>query len=147
MNEDQVPHPRIRADGDSTPPIGTAVFEMTFRVGDLPGVRDFAALQARRAGMPESAVGDYLVAVNEVATNAVTHGTSKACMRVWCDEGDLVVQIHDEGHWIITDTPGMTAPHDYSTSGMGLWVARRLAKELTLITGRTGTHLTMRFPL
>ncbi|MEO3814084.1 ATP-binding protein [Sphaerisporangium sp. B11E5] len=120
---------------------------MTFRVGDLPDVRDFAAHQARRAGMSETAIGDYLVAINEVATNAVTHGTAKAWLRVWCDAGDLVVHVHDDGHWILTETPGMTAPHDYSTSGMGLWVARRLAKHLTLDTGTTGTNLIMRFSL
>jgi anti-sigma regulatory factor (Ser/Thr protein kinase) len=120
---------------------------MTFRVGDLPDVRDYAAFHARRAGMPEKDIGDYLVAVNEVATNAVTHGTSKAWLRIWCDSGDLIVHIHDDGHWTLTETPGMIPPHDYSTSGMGLWVARHLAKELILKTGATGTSLIMRFAL
>ncbi|MDH2428466.1 ATP-binding protein [Sphaerisporangium sp. TRM90804] len=108
-------------------------------------MRDFAALQARRAGMPEEEIGDYLVAVNEVATNAVTHGAAKARLRVWCEGRDLVIDIHDDGHWIPAFQPGMVAPHDYSTSGMGLWVARRLAKDVVLITGQTGTTLMMRF--
>jgi serine/threonine-protein kinase RsbW len=150
VNEDEVPPPRFLADGGGTLmplPSGAGVREMTFCVGDLPDVRDFAALQARRAGMPESEIGDYLVAVNEVATNAVTHGTAKARLSVWCDGGDLLVGVHDDGHWVPVEPPGMAAPHDFSTSGMGLWVARRLAKDLILRTGPNGTDLIMRFKL
>ncbi|WP_250562774.1 ATP-binding protein [Sphaerisporangium fuscum] len=120
---------------------------MTFCVGDLPDVRDFAALQARRAGMAEEAIGDFLLAINEVATNAVTHGTAKARLRVWLDGGDLVIDVHDDGYWVPDELPGMTAPHDYSTSGMGLWVVRRLVKELLLRTGPAGTNVIMRFGL
>ncbi|MFC4535701.1 ATP-binding protein [Sphaerisporangium dianthi] len=149
MNEDEVPPPRFLADGGGPMPLpsGVAVKELTFCVGDLPDVRDFAALQARRAGMNDEAIGDFLVAINEVATNAVTHGASKARVRVWCDEGDLLVGVHDDGHWVPEETPGMIAPHDYSTSGMGLWVTRRLTKELILRTGQNGTELIMRFKL
>ncbi|MFG1876147.1 ATP-binding protein [Sphaerisporangium sp. NPDC049003] len=149
MNEDEVPPPRFLTDGSGPSPLpsGAAVREMTFCVGDLPDVRDFAALQARRAGMVEGDIGDYLVAVNEVATNAVTHGAAKARVRVWCEGGDLLVDVHDDGHWIPGEAPGMIAPHDYSTSGMGLWVARRLTKKLTLKTGANGTNVVMRFKL
>ncbi|RCG33119.1 ATP-binding protein [Sphaerisporangium album] len=149
MNEDDIPPPRFLADGSggSLLPGGVTVRELTFCVADLPEVRDFAALQARRAGMAEEDIGDYLVAVNEVATNAVTHGSAKARLRVWCEGGDLFIDVHDTGHWIIEDQPGMVAPHDYSTSGMGLWVARRLTKELILRTGLSGTSLTMRFQI
>ena len=150
MNEDEVPSPRFLTDGGgfaTPPPSGATYREMTFCVGDLPDVRDFAALQARRAGMPEGDIDDYLVAVNEVATNAVTHGAAKGRLRVWRDGADLLIDIHDDGHWTPAEPPGMVAPHDYSTSGMGLWVARRLASELTLRTGPGGTDLRMRFPL
>lgn len=149
MNEDKVPPPRFLENGGGAWSLspGATIKEMTFCVGDLPDVRDFAALQARRAGMPEEAIGDYLVAVNEVATNAVTHGTAKARLRVWCDGGDLLIDVHDDGHWVPGDPPGMTPPHDFSTSGMGLWVVRRLAKELRLQTGTNGTSVIMRFEL
>ncbi|MEU9885889.1 ATP-binding protein [Sphaerisporangium sp. NPDC051011] len=149
MNEDDIPPPRFCADGSggSSLPGGVTVRELTFCVADLPEVRDFAALQARGAGMAEEDIGDYLVAVNEAATNAVTHGSAKARLRVWREGGDLLIAVHDNGHWIIEDQPGMIAPHDYSTSGMGLWVARRLAKELVLRTGLNGTSLTMRFQI
>ncbi|GII77012.1 hypothetical protein Sru01_19940 [Sphaerisporangium rufum] len=146
MNEDELP-PRFRADGDGQwpSPSGAVVREMSFCVGDLPDLRDFAALHARRAGMAEECIGDFLVAVNEVATNAVTHGTAKARLRIWCERDDLVIDVHDDGHWTFDDTPGMIAPHDYSTSGMGLWVARRLARDLRLRTGPGGTDVVMRF--
>jgi serine/threonine-protein kinase RsbW len=149
VNEDEIPPPRfLKDEGGALPlPSSAAIREMTFYVGDLPDVRDFAALHARRAGMAEEDIGDYLVAVNEVATNGVTHGAAKARLRVWCDGDDLVVDVHDDGHWIPDRTPGMMAPHDYSTSGMGLWVARRLAKQLLVRTGANGTNIVMRFEL
>ncbi|GAA3806106.1 hypothetical protein GCM10022226_27760 [Sphaerisporangium flaviroseum] len=149
MNEDEVPPPRFLTDGGGSVPLpsGVAIREMTFCVGDLPDVRDFAALHARRAGMVEGDIGDFLVAVNEVATNAVTHGADKARLRIWCQSGDLMIDVHDDGHWVPDKTPGLEAPHDYSTSGMGLWVARRLAKELHLRTGPNGTNVIMRFRL
>ncbi|WP_248964556.1 ATP-binding protein [Sphaerisporangium perillae] len=149
MNEDEVPPPRFLTDGGGSSPLpsGVAVKELTFCVGDLPEVRDFAALQARRAGMAADSIGDFLVAVNEVATNAVTHGAAKARLRAWCEGGDLMIGVYDDGHWIPEEPPGMVAPHDYSTSGMGLWVARKLTKELVLRTGQNGTELIMRFKL
>lgn len=149
MNEDDIPPPRFLADDGGAWPVppGATVRELTFHVGDLPGVRDFAALQARRAGMAEEDIGDYLLAVNEVATNAVTHGAAMARLRVWREGDDLVIDVHDDGHWLPAEPLGMMAPHDYSTSGMGLYVVRRLTKDLVLRTGTAGTNLTMRFEI
>lgn len=116
---------------------------MVFRLADLPDLRDFAAVAARRIGMTEDAVGDVILAVNEIATNAVTHGTAKAQLRIWTDAGDLFVEIHDDGAGWLPDVP--PAPGPRATSGMGLWVARRLAADLSFATGVTGSTVTMRF--
>jgi serine/threonine-protein kinase RsbW len=86
------------------------------------------------------------VALNEVATNAVTHGSTKARLRVW-EQGDkLVVDVHDDGqHWQPEVDPGHTPPRENATSGMGLWVARLLSRDMQVRTGATGTTVTMRF--
>ncbi|MEU4550238.1 ATP-binding protein [Nonomuraea dietziae] len=125
---------------------GPPVKELAFRLPDLPEVRHFAAIHARDAGLTEESVGDLLIAVNEVATNAVTHGTSgKARLRVWNEQSDLVVEIHDEGRWNVVGRPGSAAPTPYATHGMGLWVARKLTNGITFRTGHEGSTVTMRF--
>ncbi|GAA3207040.1 ATP-binding protein [Nonomuraea helvata] len=135
MNEDTEPQ-----SGYTSPPPGAPVKELPFGLPDLPQVRQFAEEEARCAGMPEEAVGDFVIAVNEVATNAVTHGADRALLRTWLVNGDLVVEVHDDGMWKPGPLPG-------AVGGMGLWVARLLASDLTLRVGNDdGSTVTMRFP-
>jgi len=125
--------------GSTSPPPGAPVRRLRFRLPDLPQVREFAESEARGFGMPEEAVNDFVIAVNEVATNAVTHGADDARVRTWPDSGDLVVEVHDEGIWKPGPMPG-------AVGGMGLWVARLLSSDLTLRIGSGGSTVIMRFP-
>jgi serine/threonine-protein kinase RsbW len=132
---------------DGVPPfVSQTAKELTFSLADLPDVREFAAAQARRRGMADDALGDFLVALNEVATNAVTHGSTKARLRIWDDGIALMVDVHDDGrHWRPRDVPGRTPPSEHAISGMGLWVARRLSEDIWVRTGDDGTTVSMRF--
>lgn len=134
MNEDVEPQ-----SGHKGPPPGAPVKGLRFRLPDLPRVRQYAEEEARAAGMPEEAIGDFVIAVNEVATNAVTHGHDHAFLRTWTSNGDLVVEVHDNGSWKPGPMPG-------SVGGMGLWVARLLSSDLTLRVGGEGSTVIMRFP-
>ncbi|KAB8190014.1 ATP-binding protein [Nonomuraea phyllanthi] len=134
MNEDAEPQ-----SGYTSPPPGVPVKRLRFRLPDLPRVRQFAEGEARHAGMPEETIGDFVIAVNEVATNAVTHGADQAVLRTWLVNGDLVVEVHDDGVWKPGPMPG-------AVGGMGLWVARLLSSELTLDAGDAGSTVVMRFP-
>ncbi|NUR88470.1 MAG: ATP-binding protein [Nonomuraea sp.] len=135
MNE-----PENRKAGLPGPPSGVPVDEVLFGLPDLPRVRHLAEGRARRLGLREDAVGDLVIAVNEVATNAVTHGADSARMRTWVEGASLVVEIHDEGAWLPGPAPG-------AVGGMGLWVARRLAADLVLRAGSGGSTVLMRFPV
>ncbi|WP_326821696.1 ATP-binding protein [Streptosporangium sp. NBC_01756] len=149
MNEDGVRPARFPTSGGRSlsVPNGAAVAELAFRLPDLPDVRDFAAAGAVRSGMARESLADFLVAVNEVATNAVTHGhvTAKAVLRMWTVGRTLVVEIHDQGRWTPVEVPGQTPPAPYATSGMGLWVARMISSDITVETGAAGTFITMFF--
>ncbi|SDJ84325.1 ATP-binding protein [Nonomuraea jiangxiensis] len=134
MNEDVEPQ-----SGYTSPPPGVPVKQLSFRLPGLPLVRQFAEDEARAAGIPEESIGDFVIAVNEVATNAVTHGADDASIRAWTIDGDLVVEIHDHGTWKPGPMPG-------AVGGMGLWVARLLSSDLTLRVGRGGSTVIMRFP-
>jgi anti-sigma regulatory factor (Ser/Thr protein kinase) len=123
--------------------------ELAFCLPDLPAVREFATVHALRSGMAEERLPDFLVAVNEVATNAVTHGhaSAKALLRMWTEDGALVVEVHDEGRWVPETTPGTTPPGPHATSGMGLWVARMVSSGIDFRTGPGGTTVTMSFTM
>lgn len=154
MNEDLSHRRRARpedaggVDGRPKCPAAARAESLDFGLDDLPGVRDHVAARARGAGMAEEAVGDLLVAVNEVATNAVTHGSIKAWLGIRREGMDLVVAVHDDGRdWRFEGEPGHDPPPENATSGMGLWVARLLSDDLHVTTGPGGTTVTMRFLL
>lgn len=118
---------------------------IAFGLDDLPALRDFVAARAGGAGIAAEALGDLLVAVNEVATNAVTHGGSKARLCLWRSSGLFVVEIYDDGHWTPEAPPGRTPPGDFATSGMGLWVSSLLSEAIHFDHGPQGTTVTMGF--
>ncbi|MFI6502771.1 ATP-binding protein [Nonomuraea typhae] len=115
-----------------------------FTLAGLPGVRHFAEVVARRAGLPDDEVGDLVLAVNEVATNAVTHGSPAARVRSWTESGDLVIEIRDHGVWA-GQAFGQHPPARHATSGMGLWVARLLAGQVDFRLGEEGSTVILRF--
>ena len=85
---------------------------------------------------------DVVLAVNEVATNAVEHGESEAELYLWTGD-ELVCEVHDRG--ILSDPlPGLQAPHPSHPRGRGLWIARQLCDMLHIWSDAGGTHVRMR---
>jgi anti-sigma regulatory factor (Ser/Thr protein kinase) len=85
---------------------------------------------------------DVVLAVNEVATNAVEHGSSEAELYLWTG-GELVCEVHDRG--VLADPlPGLQAPHPAHPRGRGLWIARQLCDLLHIWGDTSGTHVRMR---
>lgn len=119
---------------------------MDFSVDDLPGVRRFVATHARDYGLDESSVGDLVIAVNEIATNGVRHGSPKARLRMWIESGHLCAEVHDNGHWVPTDA-GADPPSSDAEGGMGLWVTRQICSSVRIDTGDQGTTVRLEMPL
>jgi anti-sigma regulatory factor (Ser/Thr protein kinase) len=112
---------------------------MTFRAADLPVVRRRTASWARRAGMPADVADDFVIAVNEIATNAVRHGSPEATLRLWADGRACLAEIRDQGHWPAASGSVPERPAEYG--GMGLEVARMVCDDLRIETTRSGTHV------
>lgn len=113
--------------------------EMKFTAEHLPGVRRFAEEHARRYKVDDGLIGDLVIAVNEIATNAVRHGSDHAELRMWTEDGRVIAEIHDSGTWYLSAAPGATPPPPEAEGGMGIWVARQICSAVSISTGDSGT--------
>jgi anti-sigma regulatory factor (Ser/Thr protein kinase) len=118
----------------------------------LDSADDLAALRRRlrtwgvTCGLGDHDTDDIVIAVDEIATNALEHGRPPARVRSWTTPGALFVQIDDHGGTRIPAVTGYHRPPTDARRGRGLWIARHLADVLTTYTGPTGTTVTLCFP-
>lgn len=112
----------------------------TFHVTpDLDGLGRVVAERARDANVPPDRIPELLLAVHEVATNALTHGGGTALARMWADERRFVCDIDDHGAGGLSETTaGYVPPEPDSEHGHGLWLARQVC-DLVEVLSRGGT--------
>lgn len=118
--------PRELADVFNQPlvsPPGTAPIRIT--LPKLPGIRRVATTRAASAGLDAEKTADMLVAVTELATNAIQHGGGTGTLSMW-DYGDgLAAQVRSGGH--IADPLAGRLPADPDgESGRGLLLVNEL---------------------
>jgi hypothetical protein len=118
-------------------PGGRAGPEATFTVDDLSALRRLGAEHGRRAGMDPGKVGDFVLAVNEAATNAICHGGSRASLRLWQSGHDLCCEVRG-GSWISGELPA--AVRD-DTDSLRLWVVWQVSTDVELSYGPEDTTL------
>jgi anti-sigma regulatory factor (Ser/Thr protein kinase) len=135
-----------RLDAEVTRPTGDPSIETGFRLGDLPGVRRLIESTAIAAGMTDSRAEAAVLAVNEIATNALLHGRPPAALRLWIDEEELICEISDPGSGIDNVLAGQLPPSATQTSGRGLWMARQLCDAVE-VRNSDGCTVTVRMKL
>lgn len=118
-----------------------APYAVGFEMADLPLVRRGTAGWLARAGLSQERTGDFVLAVNEIATNAVRHGSPKASLQLRLDGSAVVAEIGDSGHW----PPGPTPTGE--PGGMGLALARQVCDTVDIRTGNDGTTVILRMSL
>lgn len=117
---------------------------MRFSVGDLRRVRLETAQWAARTGLPSERVDDFVIAVSEIATNAVRYGSPEAQLELRGDVGNAVLaEVRDTGRWEIA--AGLREVE--GRGRMGLALARRVCDEVDIQLGRTGTTVILRMNL
>ncbi|WP_225440012.1 sensor histidine kinase [Amycolatopsis eburnea] len=96
-----------------------------------------AVLAANRTGLPAAEIDDLVLAVSEIADNALRHGRPPVTLRIWAGPGCMVVTVHDTG-----DGPGDPfaglLPADREVGGRGLWITHQICGEVTLHRDDTG---------
>jgi len=127
----------------ASPPDAVA---LEFGLEELFSVRALVSEQATAAGMGRDAVMDLVLAVNELATNAVRHGDGSGMLHVWCRPTRVVCQVEDRGQ--ITDPlAGRRVPVPSAAGGVGLWTVNQLCDLVEVRSGDAGTTVRVHISL
>jgi len=110
--------------GSLAPPPATRT-EMEFGRQELAAVRRFVGGQAVQLGLDGDAAADMVLAADEIATNYVVHGGSRAVVRCWGDGEWFVCEIQGSGT-IRDPFAGRIRPRADQPGGRGLWLADQL---------------------
>ncbi|MCW0216641.1 MAG: sensor histidine kinase [Pseudonocardia sp.] len=122
--------------------LGPPDLRLTYNSWQLHDVRGALETAVGLVGFETARGEDLVLAVNEVATNAVEHGTADAELYLWASPTELVCEVHDGG--ILREPlPGLKAPHPKDPRGRGVWIARQLCDLLHVWRDGSGTHVRM----
>jgi anti-sigma regulatory factor (Ser/Thr protein kinase) len=127
---------------DSTPRLEAA------DVIDFIGLRHAVAAELAVSAAPRETAEDFLLAIDEMTSNAVRHGRPPVSLRLWASDDRVVCTIADQGPGWDDPFAGYGPAHgnDLSRGGMGLWLARQLCDHVDITQGAAGTtvRLTIR---
>jgi serine/threonine-protein kinase RsbW len=135
MSDAVPPAPHTVIPVDATPLLADG-----FDRGRVTGLRHSFADCAKRAGLAGQRLDDFVLAVNELITNAVRHGGGTGELSLWSVDGMLVCEVCDVGTGIRADRLGnRDRPTPDTAGGWGLWLADQLSDEMVVMTGPAGT--------
>jgi anti-anti-sigma factor len=123
--------------------------DQTFDAGSLYALRAAVVAHATQAGLAPGRADDLVIAVHELAANAVRHGAGHGRLRIWRSEAALLCEISDDGLPDAQDAQkSPDAPRTWRTEpGHGLSLVRQIADHTSLRSGRDGTSATISFTL
>jgi anti-sigma regulatory factor (Ser/Thr protein kinase) len=124
-----------RLDASVSHPAGEPETELTFGLTDLPALRRTIGSLAVEAGLPRARADELVLAVHEIATNAVVHGRSPATLRAWRGNRELVFEVSDCGEGIKDVLAGQLTPAAAGLGGRGLWLTRLLSDAVEISNG------------
>jgi anti-sigma regulatory factor (Ser/Thr protein kinase) len=133
--------------------------DQQFDVRTLRLLRETVAAHASAAGMPDQRAVDVMLAVHELAANAVRHGGGTGRMRMQVTAAELICQVSDPGpdaHGapVAGATPERprpgggvpVRPWPYEP-GHGLWLVSQVADRVDVVSGPAGSKVTVAFAL
>jgi serine/threonine-protein kinase RsbW len=122
------------------PATGSLLFAKAFARGQVTDLRHAFAGCAAAAGLRDQRLDDFVLAVNELITNAVRHGGGAGRVLLWRAGAMLVCEISDGGSGIADDRLDFRErPAPDTAGGWGLWLADQLSDSMVVATGPDGT--------
>jgi anti-sigma regulatory factor (Ser/Thr protein kinase) len=120
-----------------------------FDVHSIATVRHEIVAHAPDFGLAEPHLSDFVLAVNEVTSNAVRHGGGKGRLRLWQSLVNLVCEVDDDGAAAQGEIERRTRerpdPPVGAEGGRGLWLARRLCDTVSITATAAGTSVVLAF--
>jgi anti-sigma regulatory factor (Ser/Thr protein kinase) len=111
--------------------------DQAFDGDSLYALRAAVAAHGSQAGLSEGRTRDLVLAVHELAANAVRHGAGQGRLRLWAAHDAVRCEITDEG------APGEAGEADAALwraePGHGLWLVHRIADSASVQSGASGT--------
>ena len=129
--------------GQAGTPCAAAPYAVRFTVGDLRQMRRVVAEWAAQAGLPHLRAADFMIAVNEIATNAVRYGSPVAQLELKVAGAAAQAEVRDSGHW----PSGPARTPDPSRGGMGLRLARQVCDDVAVCCRASGSMVILRMNL
>jgi serine/threonine-protein kinase RsbW len=117
-----------------------SLLSRTFDGDQVALLRRLVSKHATAAGLDESRRQDFVLAVDEIVTNAVRHGGGGGRVDVWLHQGQLWFRVSDTGPGL-SAPPAKEAPPATRLGGRGLWIARQITDRLDITTGPGGTTI------
>src|SRR6266436_2802819 len=136
---------------DGEPP----ALEQAFDGDSLFALRATVAAHGSQAGLSEGRTRDLVLAVHELAANAVRHGAGQGRLRLWATPEGVRCEVSDDGAADGPDGPGADGPGAESAEaalwhvepGHGLWLVRRIADGASVQSDPSGTVAAVSFRL
>jgi anti-anti-sigma factor len=134
---------------DGEPP----ALDQAFDGDSLYALRAAVAAHGSRAGLPEGRTRDLVLAVHELAANAVRHGAGQGRLRLWTAPDRVRCEVTDDGadgdlaDAEAADAEAADAALWHVEPGHGLWLVRRIADEASVQSDPSGTVAAISFRL
>jgi anti-sigma regulatory factor (Ser/Thr protein kinase) len=124
------------------------LLDQKFDAGTLYALRAIVQAHAGQAGLSQDRAGEVVLAVHELAANAIAHGAGHGRLRMWDLPGSLTCEIADSGR-PSADRDGRAETVDPwpAEDGHGLWLVLHVADRLDLRSGPRGTRAVVTFAL
>ncbi|ABP56155.1 ATP-binding protein [Salinispora tropica] len=124
----------------AAPPQPCLLIATAFDRRQLTQLRHSASACAHAAGLRGQRLNDFVLAVNELTTNAVRHGGGRGSLRMWRQAESLVCEVSDQGDGISSRPLGdHRRPAPETVGGWGLWLVRELSDTMDVTSDRGGT--------
>lgn len=125
--------------------------DQTFDADTLADLRKAVLAVATAAGMADHRAAEVMLAVHELAANAVRHGAGAGRARLRVAGGQLHCQVSDAGPGSLDGDARRAGAGDAPSwpvrRGHGLWLVRNATDQVSITSGPGGSAVTAVFAL
>jgi anti-sigma regulatory factor (Ser/Thr protein kinase) len=122
------------------PPAPADAAALSYQRDNLAQVRRFTRGHASQAGLAGQGLGDFVLAVHELAANTIAHTSGPGTLRIWTEQQQLICEITDTGH--ITDPlAGRHRSTPAQAGGKGLPLVHQVCDFVEMRSGSFGASI------